>query len=258
MITSLSIGKGGLGRFGNQMFTIAGCIGIAVKSGQPYAFPHWKNYDNALFGNTVDDLNAELECPLPLLPDGLDIKEYGYFWGYKDIVLPTGSWSIDAHMQDPRFFSHCIDLVRHHFTFKNEPPGNDYVAIHYRAGDYQDNPDAYHPRCSVEYYIQAMELFPEGTHFELFSDDPDGAFDMLHTFTKGKSLANQGRSSSYIEGFKLMKNCKHHITANSSFSLMAAILANQPGKKIVCPKRWFGASAGDMVFDGYPENAIIL
>jgi hypothetical protein len=256
MITSLSIGRGGLGRMGNQLFTIAGCIGIAVKSGQPYAFPHWKNYDNALFGDTVDDLNAELECPLPLLPDGLDIKEYGYFWGYRDIVLPTGSWSIDAHMQDPRYFDHCIDLVRHHLTFKNEPPDNDYVAIHYRAGDYQDNPDAYHPRCSKEYYEQAMKLFP-GMDFMLFSDDLNEFYRMMGGDKFTSPVFDSSRYS-YIDDFKLMKHCRHHITANSSFSLMAAILANQPGKKIVCPKRWFGASAGDMVFDGYPENAIIL
>jgi hypothetical protein len=254
MITSLSIGKGGLGRFGNQMFTIAGCIGIAVKSGQPYAFPHWKNYDNALFGDAVDDLNAELVNPLPLLSDGLDIKEYGYFWGYKDIVLPTGSWSIDAHMQDPRFFSHCIDLVRHHFTFKNEPPDNDYVAIHYRAGDYQDNPDAYHPRCSVEYYKEAMAMFPKGTKFMGFTDDREAMYFHLHDYRDDLLIS----SNEYVEDFNFMKHCHSFVTANSSFSLMAAILANQPGKRIVCPKRWFGASAGDMVFDGYPEGAIII
>jgi hypothetical protein len=43
-----------------------------------------------------------------------------------------------------------------------------------------------------------------------------------------------------MEDFALMKKCKHFIIANSSFSAMAALLADQPGKIVVSPKKWFG------------------
>jgi len=152
MLTSTAIGTGGLGRFGNQCYTIAGVIGIAEKSGQPFSFPHWKNYDNALFGGEVTDFEDYFENPLPRM-NGEAFNEYGYFWGYRDIVL-NGNWSINAHLQSPKYFEHCIDKIRHYFKMKDEPKQNDWVAIHYRAGDYIDDPNAYHPRCSKEYYEQ--------------------------------------------------------------------------------------------------------
>lgn len=252
MITAKSLATGGLGRMGNQMFTIAGCIGIAVKSGQPYAFPEWKTHDNAIFGEPVDNINDHLLKPLPGLATTAGFNDYGYFWGYRDIYLPTGNWSIDAHMQSEKFFKHCLPLIRETFTFKDEPEQNDYVAIHYRAGDYIDDANAYHPRCSKEYYEKAMDQFPEGTQFVLFSDDNEA-------YLKFGDTVIQPEGNDYIKDFKLMKRCKSFITANSSFSLMAAILGDHPEKKIVCPKRWFGTQAGDIeTIDLYPENAIVI
>lgn len=260
MLTALSIGKGGLGRFGNQCMTISGVIGIATKSGQPYAFPEWRTHDNALFGQPVDNINEYLLNPLPSIPEGLAFQDYGYFWGHRGIILPTGNWSIDAHMQSEKFFIHCMPLIRETFTFKDEPEQNDYVAIHYRAGDYIDDPNAYHPRCSKEYYQRAMDIMLDfgmsETKFAIFTDDWDAwhkMFPDLDSFEIGDP------SLSYLFDFKFMKRCKSFICANSSFSLMAAILGTHPEKKIVCPRNWFGPQAGDIeTKDIYPENAIVI
>ena len=62
----------------------------------------------------------------------------------------------------------------------------------------------------------------------------------------------------YLEDFRLMKTCKDFIIANSSYSLMPAILAEHPDKKIVCPSRWFGEIAGINGNDCYPENSIVI
>jgi hypothetical protein len=254
LITSLSIGTGGLGRFGNQLFTIASCIGIAVKSGQPYGFPKWLNRDNANFGGEVTDFSEHFVQSLPELVDA-PFQSYGYFWGYRDINLPTGNWSIDAHMQDPRFFEHCMPLIRETFRMKDEPEQNDYVAIHYRAGDYIDDPNAYHPRCSKEYYINAIDTFPLATKFALFSDDKEAWFKMMGEYYR--EIVAEINTGNYLEDFKYMKKCKSLITANSSFSFMAALLGEHPEKKIVMPKRWFGTQA-DIEFDGYPKEAIVI
>jgi len=257
MLTAKSIGTGGLGRFGNQMFTIAGVIGIAARSGQPYAFPRWYTHDNSIFGNPVDDIEAHLVNELPRIPDGLSFQDYGYFWGYRDILLPTGNYSIDAHMQSYKFFSHCIGQVREVFRFKDEPEQNDYVAIHYRAGDYIDDPNAQHPRCGKEYYQQAMAMFPEGTLFMLFSDDDD---DWLKKMDYPGLVLLPAHDKTYINDFKLMKRCKSFICANSSFSFMAALLGEHPDKKIIMPSRWFGSSMPPEfeTKDIYPDGAIII
>lgn len=261
MITAKCIGTGGLGRFGNQMFTIAGCIGIATKSGQPFAFPEWYNRDNAIFGDNVDKLSDYFENPLPIAPDGIQFQDYGYFWGYRDIVLPTGSWSIDAHMQSFKFFEHCIDTVRHYFRMKDEEDYSDWVAVHWRAGDYIDDPTAQHPRCGKEYYEKAMALFPNGTKFFVFSDDPIAAKDLILSFKqKDKNFIAFANGNTYIEDFRLMKRCQSFICANSSFSYMAALLGEHPEKKIIMPSRWFGSQMPPEfdTKDIYPEGAVVI
>jgi hypothetical protein len=58
-----------------------------------------------------------------------------------------------------------------------------------------------------------------------------------------------------------MKRCKSFITANSSFSFMAALLGDHPDKKIIMPSRWFGPQMPAMGFttdDIYPEGAIVI
>jgi hypothetical protein len=251
MVTSLSIGTGGLGRFGNQMWTIAGCIGIARANGMDFAFPKWINHDNALFGGNRDDFSKYFANPLPLIPDGRNWQNYGYFWGYKDVKLPNGDWSIDAHLQSPKFFDHCIEEVRHYFTMKNEGEQNEFCAIHVRAGDYIDDPNAYHPRCSKEYYEKAISMMPSGTKYLIFSDDIEFAKQRVNV--KGTYL-----SGYYLSDFKLMKRCKHFIIANSSFSAMAAILANHPDKIVIAPERWFGPSVDISAKDIYHQNWIVI
>jgi hypothetical protein len=251
MVTSLSIGTGGLGRFGNQMWTIAGCIGIARANGMDFAFPKWINHDNALFGGDRDDFSKYFVNPLPLIPDGRHWQNYGYFWGFKLLKLNRGDWSIDAHLQSPKFFEHCIEEVRHYFTMKNEGEQNHFCAIHVRAGDYIDDPNAYHPRCSKEYYEKAISMMPSGTKYLIFSDDIEFAKERVGV--KGTYL-----SGYYLSDFKLMKRCKHFIIANSSFSAMAALLANHPDKIVIAPKRWFGPSVDISAKDIYHQNWIVI
>jgi hypothetical protein len=251
MVTSLSIGTGGLGRFGNQMWTIAGCIGIARANGMDFAFPKWVNHDNVLFGANRDDLSRYFVNQLPLLPDGRHWQEYGYFWGYKDVKLNRGDWSINAHLQSHTFFEHCIDEVRHYFTLKNEGEQNNFCAVHVRAGDYIDDPNAYHPICSNEYYQKAVSLMPSGTKYIIFSDDLD--FAKKRTGIDGIYL-----SEHYIDDFRLMKRCKHFIIANSSFSAMAALLADHPEKIVVAPKRWFGPHVDISAKDIYHPKWLVI
>lgn len=255
MLTSLQIGRGGLGRFGNTAFTIAGVIGTALRSGQPYAFPRWKTYDNAIFGQPVDDIESYLVNELPRIPDGVSFQDYGYFWGFRGLYLPSGNWSIDAHMQSAKFFDFCMPQIREVFRFKDEPPQNDSIAIHVRFGDYIEDENAQHPVCSQGYYLDALNYLKyNGESVKIFSDDLDRALKLIGL------PPDKTEAVHYIDDFKLMKRCKSFICANSSFSFMAALLGEHPDKKIIMPKIWFGSQMPPEfdTKDIYPQEAIVI
>lgn len=257
MITCKSVNTGGLGRFGNQMFSIASTIGIAVKNGQPYGFPEWVNRDNALFGGTADSMGQYFVNQLPPLIDGINYQDIPYHWEYRDYNIPQGSWNICSHLQDPRYFEHCMPLIRETFRMKDEiVDDREFIALHYRAGDYIDNPNAYHPRQAMEYYLKAMDLFTpqERRNIIVYSDDFNAACDMFEPILGYGKVTHHHH---YTDAFKSMKSCKHFITANSSFSYMAALLGERPDKRIIMPKMWFGKSAG-INFDGYCKDAVVI
>lgn len=259
MITFKNLGC--LGRFANGMFQIAGTIGIAKANGYDFCFPEWKNYDHGNFAPGEEiDVQKYFVNPLPVGEDLGRFPDQWVNWGYHGLKWPDNI-SLNGHFQSPKYFMHCIETVRHYFRMKDEPEQNDYVAVHFRAGDYVDDPNAYHPRCTKEYYEKAMALFPDDTIFVVFSDNNDEWMKIQNSFMfprKSCEIKIVDRGLDYINSFKLMKRCKSFICANSSYSLMAAILGEHPEKKIVCPKVWFGPVAGISGDDCYPENAIVI
>jgi glycosyl transferase family 11 len=230
VVTFNALGR--YGRFANALYQIAGTIGIARRNGFDYAFPEWRNWDHRERFNSTEDIDVEkyFENPLPRY-DGPPLPERFVDWGYHDVTL-TESTSLSGHMQSERYFEHCIDEARWQLRMKDEPPQNDYVAIHWRAGDYSDG-EGYHPRLTMDYYRPAMEEF-HGAKFLVFSDDVAGARQM---FGSGVEYS-EGRD--YLEDFKRLKKCRHYIIANSSYSAMAAVLSDAPDKRVVAPRPWFG------------------
>lgn len=233
-LTNLSTGN--YGRFANGVYQVAAVIGIARRNGLTPVFPLWQNkWHRDAFGSNEDiDIYKHLVSPLPEIPDGIQFQDRVIEWGYHDIDLPAGNWNLSGHFQSTRYFEHCLDEVRWQLRMKDEPAQNDYVAVHYRAGDYTCN-EGYHPRMTLDYYSPAMALFPSAK-FLVFSDDINSAREL---FGKGVEYS-AGRD--YLEDFKLLKKCRHFIIANSSFSAIAAVLGEAADKKVVAPRPWFGQS----------------
>lgn len=258
MITNQSIGH--YGRFGNMLFQIAAVIGIARKSGQPYGFLPLINHDHKdRFGSNEDvELDKYFVNPLPQLAgDYPQLVKREYPWGYHDIYLPTGNWDLAGHFQSEKYFKHCIDEVRHYFRMKDEPEIQEAIAIHWRLGDYDDK---YHPRLTMGYYIDALTRIPPTDRVIIFSDDKAKAMEMAVQIRHLSDFNVEVAAGDYIIDFRMMKRCKHFITGNSSYSLMASILGEHPDKKIVCPKKWFGPAwtVPMETKDLYPENAIVI
>jgi hypothetical protein len=253
MITYGPLGR--YGRFANQLFQIASTIGIATKNGYAYAFPRWVNHDHKERFGSIEDVELQKYFLHPLPGTDLQFRDFPIPWGWHPHLHVPDNVSLSGHMQSEKYFAHCLPLIRHYFHLRYEATRNEDCAIHVRLGDYDNH---YHPRLGLEYYREAIRQFPKDQPFKVFSDEPKAAFEMLKGL--GYMYLSEGRT--YIDDFRLMKACKHFIIGNSSFSLMAAILGDQEGKKVVCPANWFGPSWGsghkEMSKDVYPENSIVI
>lgn len=237
IVTFGRLGK--YGRFANQLFQISGTIGIARRNNFNFAFPAWRNHAALNFGQPDLDVQSRFKNPLPLYT-GPSLPEYAIPFGYKDVRL-TRSVSLLGYLQSERYFSHCIEEVKFYFQMKDEPPPNDYCAIHWRAGDYGAAPTTYkpkgnpaHPRMGRDYYKLAMALFGSRQKYLVFSDDVVAAKDLFG------DRVEYSEGLDYLDDFRLMKSCRHFIISNSSYSLMAAILGEHPEKEVVGPTPWFG------------------
>ena len=216
--------------------------------------PRWRNYDHAeRFGSKEDiDVYKHFVHPLPAFEGKL--PDFPVSWGWHPQMTVPDNVSISGHFQSDKYFLHCLPIIRYYFTMKGEEDFSDYCAIHYRAGDYDKGDSGYHPRMKKQYYERAMSLFPANTRFLVFSDDITEAKEM---FGNGVFYAE---GNDYLTDFRIMKTCGSFIIANSSFSLMAAILGNHPEKQVICPSTWFGPAWNPKLEtkDLYPENSIVI
>jgi len=117
------------------------------------------------------------------------------------------------------------------------------VSLHIRRGDYVSNPSAaaVHGVCPLEYYYSAikhMAAHVPAPSFFVFSDDPQWAKDNLEISYPARFVEANGPDRAE-EDLWLMKSCRHHILANSSFSWWGAWLNGDRDKVIIAPRNWF-------------------
>lgn len=246
-----------MGRFANSLYEICATIGIAERSGQTYGFETFRNYHSKERFGLPDDIDVykHFVNQLPAIPEGTVFQKHEYFWGFSDLYMPFGNWALHGQLQSHKYFDHCMPLIRRYMTMTDETDYIDAVCLHVRRGDY-DN--AYHPIQGPDYYREALKHVKG--EILLFSDDLNQATELMAEL--GVTYTPVDKNG--IDSFKIMKRCKHFICANSSYSMMAAVLSDQPGKIITAPRNWFGPNWGSpeyrtwMAKDIYPDNCIIL
>lgn len=173
----------------------------------------------------------------------------------------TDAVYLDGYWQSERYFAGIAAALREDFRLRAAPDAGNVnmaaaidaeasaVSLHVRRGDYVSDPHTaqYHGVCSLDYYRRAVEAVLDrvpDAHFYVFSDDPDWVAANLEV---GRPLTlmriNDGNSGMY--DLDLMRRCRHHVIANSSFSWWGAWLNPAPDKLVVAPARWFAAADHD-------------
>lgn len=259
---------GSNGRLGNQMFQYAALRGIATNRGYEFMIPPPDDKYEANYG-LFDCFKMESVIPknFGFVPHKFASYKLPEFRFYEDFFNECpDDCNLDDYFQSCKWFDNVKDLIRSDFTFKNEilepcmemiKDVGECISIHVRRTDYV-NLQSYHPICSLDYYVSALEEFSDNMPVLVFSDDIEWC-GQQEIFSGDRFLLSQNEER-YNHLHKdadgqmrhslvpdtdlcLMSLCSHNIIANSSFSWWGAWLNNNPNKKIVAPDRWFGDAA---------------
>lgn len=158
----------------------------------------------------------------------------------------------EGYFQNEKYFKHLRTALLKEFSLKvpldeknqivlDKILETNSISIHIRRGDYVDleSTSKIHGTCSLDYYKEAIEYIAKRVkdpHFFLFSDDIEWVIKNLkleYPFT----VVDFNQDKGWFD-LNLMKQCKHNITANSSFSWWGAWLNENPDKIVIAPKKW--------------------
>jgi hypothetical protein len=230
---------GRMGRFGNQLFQIAGTIAIARKNNHQYAFPKWEHAPS--FRHSLQELDTSFVA---------DLTVHQSSFRFIDITLAAPQeYVIDLNgfFQSERYFEDSGEFIRTVFAPSNTVLTNvmsaygDWLgkeptcALQVRRGDFAKYPH-YHPMQTPEYYARAMASFPKDTVFLVSSDE----IEWCKVNIKAKRVVYMP-SAEPILSFFAGTLCDHAIISNSSFGWWMAWLNRNSNPRIIAPKAWLGS-----------------
>lgn len=172
----------------------------------------------------------------------------------ESILSLKGEAYLVGYWQSERYFGDFSESIRSDIQLESDLDSSalalqnfilekNSVSLHVRRGDYVKDltTNAYHGTCTIDYYGSAMKLVeshcPMPEYF-VFSDDINWCRENLRSDVPLHFIDNNMGQKSYRD-LCLMRQCKHHIIANSSFSWWGAWLDTNPQKLVIAPKKWF-------------------
>jgi len=194
----------------------------------PMIGPLWKK-PYAVFGHYF--LNEEQKTFT--FDKRLDKKKNQYLIGF---------WQHHSYPQKyKQQLKKSITFPRHtNSTFLAKVQQTESVSLHVRRGDYVHN--AAFALTDFSYYKNALQLIKDRHKkltFFIFSDDIPWC---KKEFQDVKNVIFIDEKSDEVTDLFLMKSCKHHILANSTFSWWGAFLGFDEST-VIMPKKWIANPA---------------
>lgn len=176
-----------------------------------------------------------------------EIDKSTYLFGY---------WQTEKYFKEYRkdllkMFTPRYELSQESSSFIEKVRNCNSVAVHVRRGDYVKLGIC----LNLSYYKSAFailnEKYKDLTYF-IFSDDVEYAKHMFKDIDGTFKYIENSSPNSTLDDFFVMKECKHIIMANSSYSWWAAWLNDNPQKIVIYPNDKQSMS------DFYPKEWIMI
>ena len=266
MLTFNKLGKSG--RLGNQMFQYAALRGIAANRGFDWGIPPKGTSGVDEYGCENNYCMFETFKMTGATEEHQHISENSQWAIWKEFHFNEELFNkcpdnvnLDGYFQTEKYFKNIDKEIREDFQFQDEiyHPCKDMIDslgdgrkifLHIRRGDPKlpwayVNLEAAHPVCTWDYYDKALKEFPDDIPVVVFSDVIDWCKEQ--EFFKSDRFIMSETTDEFADGQRvpwtdlcLMTLCTDAIIANSSFSWWGAWLIDNPNKKIIAPKKWFG------------------
>lgn len=282
------------GGLGNQMFQYAFGLaaGDVLWDNTSFLTNHYRSFDLGLYNISGDFASNEQikKCKNEIrfkniLPRSIRKKfNLGKFIYLKtnrvcerqinryepELLNKDGDVYYDGVFQTEKYFKPLRERLLHDFTLtKPLDAANldmlakiraaDAVAVHIRRGDYL-NPRSPFTYLDKDYFLNAMDYIGKRVdkpHFFIFSSDTDWVRTNIQTAYPQTIVEINDEKHGYFD-LELMRNCRHNIIANSTFSWWGAWLNTNPDKIVVAPKQWFRPDAAEYSGDIVPNDWIKL
>jgi len=283
------------GGLGNQLFQYATAFSLAKALNTSYIF------DKSLFDKEITIRKIQLEkfnvpfktinqFSLKLLTDQkkikIDNRHYNPF--FHEVICDPIWQKVDLRSKGKRvylkgywpyldYFKENKDYLRKGFTIRDSFKTNAFdkmllsiissesVSIHIRLEDYQtDSSRSLFGMQSPDYYAQAIHYIetkiPNPSYF-IFTDNIELVKSEYNLPATAVFIAEQNIETDYLE-FELMRNSKHNIIANSTFSWWASFLNNNPDKIVIQPAKWYNDQNAQLVYQSreilFNQEAIFI
>lgn len=259
-----------MGGLGNQFFQYTFYKFLCEKNGKPTVITkYW--YDSIMqmeHGGTsreysLDKYNINYSEIQGIIPCRNRLTEFRNEYINNDDVFYEGYWD------DLRFVEPVLEQVRSDLTLREELIDSEMlriadmmknetsVSVHIRRTDYLNSINSnIFEQLSIQYYKEALRYLKKSLNDELvlyvFSDDELYIESNMKNFEGFRTIIMKKREPH--EDNWLMQKTKHHIIANSTFSLWASYLANKDGITIA-PKNWFKDRRSHNI---YPDGWVII
>ena len=166
----------------------------------------------------------------------------------KNLLKTNSNSYLEGYYTSELYFKGFADVIKKDFEFKDQPSSVNLekikqmqqcnsVCISIRRGDFINKP--LHNVCKMDYFYNSIKYLSkkiDNPYFYVFSDDNEWVKNNFKTESPHEFVTHN--YPNFIEDFRLMRNCKHHIIPNSTFSWWAAWLAERQESTIIAPKSW--------------------
>jgi hypothetical protein len=228
------------GRMGNFLFEAATALSYALKHGLDFSTPNRTNDPkwNPLYLEHLinPSFNSRIEK--------IDLWENGHQW---QPIPFEENWRgkniyVHGYRQTELYFKEHRREILSLFEFPYEKKTG-HIACHVRRGDYVTLREK-HPELTVEWYEQAMAMFPNHT-FKFFSDDIPYCREKFGHRSDCEFSSNATEYADMAE----MSCFEHQIWSASTFSWWGMWLNRNPEKKVIFPQFWFTPNWCNLITD---------